>query len=276
MFKTFLVSMAVVLALISTGVKGEAQLGLNTAGVSTDVAAYTAVAADFDGSADSLARGADLSGAVDDRQGTLSFWFRLDGGNGSFTWAMDTTNARVRLFKSSGDRFEFDLKNSGGSFIFFDVNGPLHFDGADWHHFIMSWDTLADVCLWYIDDVNEPVSNCDTPSPPEVDGTQADWFIGISNTASSRFNACVSEFYYHQTLFLDLTTEGNRRLFNDGTGGHGGGKPVNLGADGSTPLSSQPIVYLNKVAADFHENNGSGGNFVVTGALSACSTSPSD
>jgi len=75
---------------------------------------------------------------------------------------------------------------------------------------------------------------------------------------------------------LDLDTVSNRRLFNDGSGGGAGGKPVNLGSDGSTPTGNQPIIYLNGDETNFQINAGSGGNLTVTGALTACSDGPSD
>jgi hypothetical protein len=65
--------------------------------------------------------------------------------------------------------------------------------------------------------------------------------------------------------------QANRRLFISATG-----KPVSLGANGSTPFGTQPAIYLGNPLATWHTNLGAGGGFNVTGgALTAASTSPS-
>ena len=45
------------------------------------------------------------------------------------------------------------------------------------------------------------------------------------------------------------------------------GKPANLGADGSTPTGTQPILYLANPFGTFQNNLGSGGNFTENGEL---------
>jgi len=272
MFKSILICLTILLS----GTVAHTQLGLGGAGGEVTPSGFAANAVDFDGTNDSLDRGADLTGAVDDQQGVISLWFRIDSGDGSFLFVFDTSQARIRIFKSSSNSFEFDLKNSSAAFIVFDINSPAITAGADWHHFLWGWDISVPTCQLYIDDVDEPLSNCIQTDPAEVDGTQSDWFLMRSNTGGSRFNGCAAEVYYHQTTYLDFDTESNRRLFNDGSGGSAGGKPVDLGSDGSTPTSSQPIIYLNGDNTNFQTNQGSGGNFNVEGSLAACSTSPSD
>lgn len=273
MFKSFLISMAVVLALISTGVKSEAQtMGLGSAGGAA--AAYTANAVDFDSTNDSIARGADLTSAVDDPQGIISVWFRMDGSDGVNMVLIDPAGGRLRNFRNTSNDFNLLAADSAGAAILSDLTSGAFTSGVDWHHLIMAWDATVPTCQIYLDDTDEPPGSCNARS--DTDGTATDWFIGILNSGSLRWDGCMSEFYYNQTTFLDMDTVGNRRLFNDGTGGSAGGEPVDLGSDGSTPTSGQPIVYLNGSEDAFATNAGSGGNFVVTGALSACSTSPTD
>lgn len=54
------------------------------------------------------------------------------------------------------------------------------------------------------------------------------------------------------------------------------GKPVDLGADGSTPTGTAPGVYLTGGAATFATNLGTAGSFAVTGTLTNAASSPSD
>ena len=263
----------VVLALMGTEVKTEAQtMGLAPSGA--QVGPYVANAVDFDGTNDFMTRGADLTSAVDDQQGILSIWLRKDGGDGSAIVLIDNAVNSVEEFTGAGNPLETRLEDTAGIDMWSDGSSVSITVDGNWRHFIMSWDMSVPTCQLYIDDVDEPVSTCDTGTP---DGTTIDWFIAALNSGgSNKWNGCLAELYYHQTVHLDLDTTLNRRLFNDGTGGSAGGEPVSLGSDGSTPTSSQPIIYLNGGSSDFQTNQGSGGNFTVTGALDACSNSPTD
>jgi len=66
-----------------------------------------------------------------------------------------------------------------------------------------------------------------------------------------------------------------RRKFRDGSG-----KPVNLGATGSTPTGVAPAVFLRRAAgaaaSTFATNLGTGGNFTGGGSITNAATSPSD
>ena len=95
------------------------------------------------------------------------------------------------------------------------------------------------------------------------DGTNTDhWFVGD-----------LFHFYLHLDGYLDLTTESNRRKFITADN-----KPVDLGADGSTPTGSVPNAYY-RVAAEaatstFANNLGSAGNASLTGTLTRSNTTP--
>jgi len=75
--------------------------------------------------------------------------------------------------------------------------------------------------------------------------------------------------------YLDWSVVGNRRKFMDA-----GGKPVDLGSDGSSPTGTAPAIFLSiphgGTPANFATNLGTGGNFSVTGALTLAPSSPSD
>ena len=74
---------------------------------------------------------------------------------------------------------------------------------------------------------------------------------------------------------LDFSIVSNRRKFLSA-----GGKPVFLGADGSLPTGTAPIIYQHlddgEAVANFATNRGTGGDFTITGTLDTGSTSPSD
>jgi hypothetical protein len=77
--------------------------------------------------------------------------------------------------------------------------------------------------------------------------------------------------YVNYATHLDLSVEANRRKFISAAG-----KPVSLGANGSTPTGSQPIIYLANPTATWQDNLGAGGNFTENGALADAATNPSD
>jgi hypothetical protein len=54
------------------------------------------------------------------------------------------------------------------------------------------------------------------------------------------------------------------------------GKPVALGADGSTPTGTAPRIFFSGDNSSFATNKGTGGSFTLTGSLTNASTSPSD
>lgn len=89
------------------------------------------------------------------------------------------------------------------------------------------------------------------------------WYIGGYAAAS-----CHSEPWFERT-FRDLSVETNLRKFITADG-----KPVNLGADGSTPFGSVPDLYLPNDAATVEVNAGSGTDFVRIGEPVACASAP--
>jgi hypothetical protein len=188
-------------------------------------------------------------------------------------WA-DNTSARFQFFLGTSNNVNLRLENAANTIIMLDNSNSALVASANWYHILVAWDLSVPTCQLYINDAQETAPS--TCSADTVDGSVAEWGIGASIGGTLPFNGCISEYYYNQTDFLDMDTEANRRKFNDGTGGSAGGKPVNLGADGSTPTGNQPIVYLNGDETDFQTNQGDGGNFSVTGTLTACSSSPSD
>ena len=275
-----LIFIALVFVLMSTGVKSEAQtMGLTPSGAQ-GAAAYVANAVDFDASNDFMARGAALTGAADDDQGILSIWFRLDGSDGGNPIMFFNPDSTAQFYRNSSNSIFFEFRTTASAVALRDNDGGAGglTAGADWHHGLLSWDVSVPTCQFYLDDVDvQPIDDCQNLAQVLDVAGPTNWCIGTNDcVGANKWDGCMSEFYYNSTTHLDMDTESNRRLFNDGTGGSAGGEPVDLGSDGSTPTSGQPIIYLNGTDSTFQTNQGSGGNFTVTGALSACSSSPTD
>jgi len=108
-----------------------------------------------------------------------------------------------------------------------------------------------------------------------ADLTLADWSIGALPDGTAKVNACFAEVYFAPAQYLDLSVVANRRKFISASG-----RPVYLGADGSRPTGTAPIMYQRladgAAASTFATNLGTGGDFTITGTLTTGSTSPSD
>jgi len=233
---------------------------------------YPVDAADFDGT-DYMSRGAGLSGAADGKKGIFSGWVRLDGGDGVAQSIIDIDGTAAIARRSTND-FRIIFENAAGADQLDIQTAGTYLAGATWLNVLASWDmATAGARHLYINDVSDISVNAFVNDT--LDYTKPDWFIGSSPTPSFFLNGCLAELYFNTVEYLDFSVAANRRKFIDSNR-----KPVDLGADGSRPTGTAPIIYQ-RVArgaspSTFATNLGSGGNFTITGTLTAGSTSPSD
>ncbi len=223
-------------------------------------------AVNFDGANDWLNRGGELTGMVDGKKGIVSVWAKVD-----------ETILIKRIILNKLTRFQVWITDAllvagtdaSGSSVMFIVGNTFIVAGV-WHHYLVSWDLSVPVRQIYMDDAEDLKSGgLEVDAPIDYATTTPDWGVGAFPTGIDHFDGCLSELYFNSTEYLDLSVEANRRKFITA-----GKKPVFLGADGSRPTGTQPIVHLRGPAADFVTNLGSGGNFIVNGSLTKCSTRP--
>lgn len=231
---------------------------------------YVTSATDYDGT-DSAARGADLSTNADTNTGIIKFHFKRDAvSTQQFIWC-NASDAVVVDFAT--DKLRLILKNTGGTTVVSIVSPSDVGTDGNWHAAIAAWDVSNATStnnwakLWV--DEAELVSDVDIPQST-INNAVANHFYAVNSFATQRFQGCLSEFFLHFGATLDPNIAANRRKFYEATG-----KPVSLGANGSTPLGVQPLVYF----ATGHPtpNLGAGGVFgTITGTPPACASSPSD
>jgi hypothetical protein len=235
---------------------------------------------DFNGSTQYASRGAGLTGAADGSQGTISFWFRMDGGDGANNHFFTDDFDALRVYRDSSNRVQIRTRNVGGasSFIFATTGTTYTATGA-WRHFIASWDTNFSagnkLRQMYVNDASDAAAPTDGDAAFNIDYTRSNHFIGVDASASADYlNGCIAELWFAPTR-IDLSVTANRRKFISATG-----KPMDLGATGANPTGSQPLVYQSirsgGVVNDFLTNRGSGGNFSYTGSPTVSSDNPSD
>ena len=230
---------------------------------------YIADAVDFDGSNDALSRSSDWIGSADGKTGTLSFWFRIDGTDGSAMFVGATTGTRNKFRRNSSDKLFIGAENSSGTTILGLTSTTTFTTSSTWHHALVSFDLSVPIAHMFIDGVDDEAGGS-TETDDTIDYTTSDKSIGSNVSGGNKWDGCLAEIFFG-TGFLDITQESNRLKFRSSDG-----KPVNLGTDGSTPTGSSPVVYLRGDSTNFEINSGTGGDLVVAGSLTVCSTSPSD
>lgn len=226
----------------------------------------------YDGTNDYGTRGADLSGIANGKQGTFSGWVAFVGGNG-YQMLLAIRNGGganyFQVFRGDAGTFDNEIyingSNSAGADIFTIKTANSFTAGPKWWHILASWD-LSDPNKrhLYINDVSDLVVT--TFTNDTLDYTNGNVGVGALTDGTLKLNGGLGEVFFH-TAYIDLSVEANRRKFISYSG-----RPVSLGANGSLPLGVQPLIYL--PTGDPSNNLGTGGAFVVSGALTAATSSP--
>ncbi|HND55547.1 MAG TPA: hypothetical protein PLV92_24200, partial [Pirellulaceae bacterium] len=182
----------------------------------TIAADYPTGAAEFDGSNDYLARGADLTGVSDGNAGTVSFWIKLNGGDSAIQVVTSSNGtaatARFQVNRHSTNAFRVRARNAAGTVILdFFTSSTSYTAGATWRHIIASWDLAAGVAQFYVDDASD-IASSPTITNDSIDYTQGGWFVGASNAASNYLYADMADLWFNPT-YLDLSVTANRRKF---------------------------------------------------------------
>ena len=232
---------------------------------------YVTPAVNFDGINDLGLRGSDLTGNADNAKGILAFWTKFNGGDGSNQSILTSQTAKVRIQRGTDNKFEIRLLNVGSTAGLIVKSSTTITVASGWTLFLASWDQavtpLNHLYFGDVDSKGTPTVN----TTAVIDYTEINYSVGANISSATKLDGCLADLYFNTSEYLDFSVEANRRLFIDASG-----KPVDLGADGSTPTGSAPIVFLKGDETDFYNNLGPGGAFVETGALTICADSPSD
>lgn len=260
-------------AAVNGSAAGNVVLASESLGVAVD-------AADFDGTNDYLTRGS-FTGQADSRKGVLSAWILVDTTASlqdllSCVKADSTIVLEFSAMRSAGTGPRIFMGDSIGTIL--QMDSTISLSAGTWYHLLASWDVSISASHLYINDVDRKnvtagPNNRDVPM-----GTTQEWSVGAYSPFDGnglKVNGGIAELYFAPGQYLDFSTESNRRKFITSTG-----KPTNLGATGSTPTGSVPLIYLHldngETANNFATNRTANGNLTVTGALSTYASSPSD
>lgn len=230
-----------------------------------DPPSYQTAASDWDGTNDSATRGGDLTGIADGKAGSLFFWVNPDADGVEYTFYEHTSSA-VLIRRTTLNQIDIILRNSAATIIGRRVTNETVLAAGGWQPVFCSWDLGASTFQVYFGDTAATFGTS-TTTDDTINYTAGDTGIGARIAgAGSKLDGCLSEMLFH-TAHLDLSNESNRRILIDAQG-----NPQNLNANGSRPFGAQPLLYAPD--GDPSDNKGSGGNFTITGALTACADSP--
>jgi len=243
---------------------------------SAAVSGITIRAVTWDGTNDYLARGAAFTGAdADMKSTTLSVWVKTSGsGNRRLMGGQGSPNDQKFFNINTNGSVTLQVFNASSPVTcFMQTNSSVIVNGT-WTHIMASYDSVAGVGHFYIDDVDEESSQ--TINNVTASFTTTEKFVGVANNSfpNSKFDGDMADFYYNDAEYIDLSVEANRRKFISASGG-----PVDLGSDGSTPTGTAPIMFLSladgDAVASFGTNKGTGGGMTTTGSFTEASEGPS-
>ncbi len=212
-----------------------------------------------------------MTGLTDGKTGTISFWYKCNGG--------DSTTRRLLFIGtgSGGQRFSVNHRSVNTiSIVGLNVGGTTILDmrststilaGSGWIHIMACWD-LANSSnrAIYFNGVAETVdaatyTNDDidyNPSSPTIT------ICGDSTTSPIQIaTGALGEMWFNDS-------------YNNVIGDYySGGLAVQLGSDGSTPTGSQPVLYLSSSGSgNSWNNNGTAGSMTRSGTLTTDADPP--
>lgn len=216
--------------------------------------AYTPQPVTFDGTNDNLLRGGALSGAADGRNGTMSFWFRQDTGLGTARSIVDAQSNRVSAQINASNQVVTRFRDAGNADIC--LQSFITMADNNWHHIIMTTNgTAAHTAR------DGFVTIAPTPVDADIDWTLTNFSVGSTVGATQRFPGDLADVWMDD-VYIDISISANLQKFI-----HVSGHPADLGADGSTPTGSAPLVFFSGATNAWHTNKGTGGGYNLTGAL---------
>jgi hypothetical protein len=224
--------------------------------------AYVANAVAFDGST-YLARAAYTGAPTTSKVGTWSVWFKNTGADGNYRIITDNVNNAVRIILGNDNKIVAAPRNATSTNLADCRSSTTTVSSTTWHHFIASFKTNATTFLkCYLNGLD--VTSAFTIVDDYVNYSATGNTVGSKTDGTLKWVGAIAELYIDSSSSLDITSATVRGYFRNETTG----KPVDLAAQIALGNIPNPIVLLNKPYGTFHQNSGTGGDFLVAaGAL---------
>ncbi len=227
-------------------------------------------AVNFDGSNDYLSRGADLTGAADSKIWSGSVWIKKNTTSDiTYIYAGDD---RCGVFINGDESITLRGKDSAGTEILFGFTSPSVVTVGQWAHIAWMVDLTDTNKRGIFVDGSLASTTWLAYTNDTMDFTRPEHIIGASRTGATKSAFDCAELWISLGEYVDFSSASILAKFRNAITG----KPVfSLGADGSLPTGTAPILYFNGGTSAWHTNKGTGGGFTENGTLTTATTSPS-
>lgn len=239
----------------------QAQWGPILSASRSSAAAWTYYSAVFDGSTTYVAKTSNLTGISDGKIGLISFWVK-PGTNFDIEYLLREDSGYFEVIRTGANLVQVNGYNAAASKIL-DLTSTTQIDAGTWYWVCVSFDLgTAGRSYIYINGVDRTTRN--THTNDSINFTSGGWGTAAKSDGSGLIALKLCEYYFTTpAAWFDITNSTNRdKFYNSGTS-----KPVDLGANGSTPTGTQPLVYFHNQPAPWGTNLGSGGTFTTTGTI---------
>ena len=243
----------------NSGTGGDFTLNGTVAQSGRNAFQYNAAACEFDGvgAGDKLVRTSQLSGITDTKTGTFRFSVNSVPDSGTIMCvSTDSSTGTFALVRQGSDgTYYLSATGTSGSTVL-DANLTGYGVKDKWETHCITFD-LSDTSkrAWFVNGVaTSPTWS--TYVDGNIDYTRPESAIANqygTGSGASPFQGQLSDIWFDNSYTSDLS------VFYDTTLN----KPKNLGADGSTPTGSSPIIYLPLRGNNAGINKGTGGDFTV-------------
>ncbi len=206
-----------------------------------------------------------LSNLPDSYVSSISFWFRLDGGDGTnmrFIWP-----GGVVITRTSANKINALVANTSGSTMLSGTTVNTYTASSIWHSLCFSCNTnfSAGNKLFnlIIDGASDVASVSDGLAADKIgNNTFYSSAVGIAignDGIGVKYSGSLAESYVNAASYIDFSNSANVQLFRSSLG-----QPVFLGYNGSIPTGSAPCIYINGASSSAGNNAGTGGNLTIT------------
>lgn len=212
-----------------------------------------------------------FTGEADGKTGLFSIWLKFNAGTGFKKIIFADTSSDVEISKNTNDNLDIQIYATNDSTLALRLRSMSNnLADGNWHSIIAAWDvntgsTSKNKVIIDGVDSTELIANIDL----NLFYTRTSW--KVSNDDTNGLDADLSEMWWGPNQWLDLSIASNVQKFRS-VAGH----PVDLGANGSTPTGSTPIIYIPGLytAVQAGTNSSGAGNFNAVGGTFTAATPP--
>ena len=210
-------------------------------------------------------RASNLTNIASGKELTLSLWVKAENGEGGTIFVGGGpagATQKLSVTQSTASGIYSVLLRNAANVIIWQATTATAYDDGEWHNLLIAVDLAATTAHLLVDGASDEVTVVAPVNDTIAWADCTEWVFGAFFAgAATRLTGIVDSLWF-ATEYIDVSTAANERLFygDDGT-------KVGLGHQGRRPLARRPEVLLLHGPGNFGHNEGSGGDFALTGSL---------